>query len=114
MTPALARRLGRTLALLGSPVDGEALGAARAAGRLLASAGLAWVDVGRLLAVEASRQAAPAFTFATTGPRAARKLMAHLARQPGVTAPDRARLECLRERLLTARLRKPLTRDEIA
>lgn len=52
---------------------------------------------------EAARQAAPAFTFATSTPRTARKLMAHLARQPGATAADRVRLERLRARLLGAR-----------
>lgn len=114
MTPALARRLGKAVALLGSPADGEVIAAARAIGRTLETAGMDWHGLAALVAAEAARQAAPAFTFATTGPRAARKLMAHLARQPGVTAPDRARLERLRERLLTARLRKPLAADEIA
>jgi hypothetical protein len=105
LTPALARRLGKALPLLGSPEDGEALAAARAVGRILEAAGMDWHGFAALVAAETKRRAAPAFTFATTGPRAARKMMAHLARQPGATAADKARLELLRERLLGAKQR---------
>jgi hypothetical protein len=102
MTPALARRLGKAVALLGSPADGEVIAAARAIGRTLDAAGMDWHALAALVSAEAARQAAPRFTFATSAPRTARKLMAHLARQPGVTPADRARLERLRERLLGA------------
>jgi hypothetical protein len=102
MTPALARRLGKAVALLGSDQDGEVLAAARAIGRTLDAAGMDWHGLAALVATEAARQAAPAFSFAGVAPRTARKLMAHLARQPGATAVDRARLEILRARLLGA------------
>lgn len=102
MTPALARRLGKALALLGSDQDGEVLAAARAIGRTLESAGMDWHALAALVSAEAARQAAPAFTFAGQSARTARKLMAHLARQPGATAADRVRLERLRARLLGA------------
>lgn len=102
MAPALARRLGKAVALLGSPADGEVIAAARAIGRTLDAAGMDWHGLAALVSAEAARQAAPAFTFATTAPRTARKLMAHLARQPGATPGDRLRLERLRERLLGA------------
>lgn len=102
MTPALARRLGKAVALLASPQDGEVIAAARAIGRTLESAGLTWHGFAALVTAEATRQAAPAFTFATAAPRTARKLMAHLARQPGATEADRLRLERLRARLLGA------------
>lgn len=102
MTPALARRLGKAVALLGSPADGEVIAAARAIGRTLDAAGMDWHGLAAMVTAEAARQAAPAFTFATTGPRTARKLMAHLARHPGATAADRARLDRMRARLLGA------------
>lgn len=103
VTPALARRLGKALALLGSDHDGEVVAAARAIGRTLEAAGMGWPGFAALVSAEAARKAAPAFTFAGLPPRTARKLMAHLARQPGVTATDRVRLERLRVRLLGAR-----------
>jgi len=103
VTPATARRLGNAVALLGSPQDGEVVAAARAIGRTLESAGLDWHGFAALVAAEAARQAVPAFTFGATAPRTARKLMAHLARQPGATPAGRARLERLRARLLGAR-----------
>ena len=103
MTPALARRLGKAVALLGSPQDGEVIAAAHAIGRTLDAAGMDWHGLAALVSAEAARQAAPAFTFAAAAPRTARKLMAHLARQPGATAADRMRLERLRARLLGAR-----------
>ena len=106
MTPALARRLGKAVALLGSPEDGEALAAARAIGRTLTAAGMDWHGFARLVTTEAERLAEPPFSFAALSPRAARtarKRMAVLARQPGVTAAERARLELLRARLLGAK-----------
>src|SRR3954453_7674857 len=99
MTPALARKLGKAVALLGSQQDGEVLAAARAIGRTLESAGMDWNGFGSLVRSEAARRAAPAFTFANAAPRTARKLMAHLMRQPGATAADKQRLERLRLRL---------------
>jgi hypothetical protein len=56
-----------------------------------------------LVAGEMERRAAPAFTFATLPPRAARKQMGFLAWRPGVTEVERARLETLRARLLGAK-----------
>jgi hypothetical protein len=112
MTPALARRLGKALPLLGSPEDGEALAAARAVGRILEAAGMDWHGFAALVAAETKRQAAPAFTFATLSPRTARKMMAHLARQPAAPIGDRVRLERLRERLLGAK-KLTLTPEEI-
>ena len=113
MTPALARRLGKAVALLGSPVDGEALAAARAIGRTIAAAGMDWPDFAALVTGEATRQAAPPFTFATAGPRMARKMMALLARQPTTPAADRVRLDRLRDHLLGAKKMR-LTKEEIA
>ena len=103
MTPATARRLGKAVALLGSPQDGEVVAAARAIERTLESAGMDWHGFAALVAAGAARQTGPAFTFGATAPRTARMLMAHLARQPGATAADQARLERLRARLLGAR-----------
>lgn len=103
MTPALARRLGKAVALLGSDQDGEVLAAARAIGRTLDAAGMDWHRLAALVSAEAARQAAPGFTFTGLPPRTARKLMALLARQPGTTPADRVRLERLRARLLGAR-----------
>jgi hypothetical protein len=103
MTPALARRLGKTVALLGSPQDGEEIAAARAIGRTLETAGMDWHGLAALVAADAARQAAPSFTFRSVPPRTARKLMAHLARQPGATPADRTRLARLPQRLLGAR-----------
>ncbi len=112
MTPALARRLGKTLPLLGSPEDGEALAAARAVGRILEAAGMDWHALAALVTAETKRQATPAFTFATLAPRTARKQMAFLAWRPGIPVADRARLELLRARLLGAR-KLTLTDEEI-
>ncbi len=75
---AHARRLGKAVALLASPQDSEVLAAARTIGRTLDATGMDW-----------RRLAAPAFTFAGLALRTARKLMAHLAREPGATAADR-------------------------
>lgn len=112
MTPALARRLGKAVALLGSPQDGEVIAAVRAIGRTLETAGMDWHGFADLVAGEAARQAAPAFTFATSAPRTARKMMAHLARQASATTADRVRLEAMRQRLMGA-IRLTLTADEI-
>lgn len=112
MTPAHARRIGKAVALLGSPEDGEALAAARAIGRTLEAAGEDWTRFAAMVTREAERMARPAFTFAGMGARASRKQMAHLARQPGTTDAERHRLERLRERLLGARTLR-LSGDEI-
>jgi hypothetical protein len=103
MTPPAARRIAKALMLLGSPQDGEALAAARALGRLLEGAGMDLHGLAALVAGEMERRAAPAFTFATLPPRAARKQMGFLAWRPGVTEVERARLETLRARLLGAK-----------
>ncbi|MEO3474855.1 hypothetical protein AAFN86_23540 [Roseomonas sp. CAU 1739] len=103
MSAVAARRIGKTLALLGSLEDGEALAAARALGRLLDGAGIDHHALAALVTAELERRARPAFTFAGMGARAARKMMAHLARQPIASVADRARLEWFRERLLGAR-----------
>ena len=112
MTPALARRLGKAVALLGSPQDGEVIAAVRAIGRTLETAGMDWHGFADLVAGEAARQAAPAFSFAGSSPRQARKLMGHLARQPATTIRDRVHLEAMRERLMGA-IRLTLTPEEI-
>ena len=103
MTTLVPRRLGKTIALLGSPVDGEALAAARALGRLLEAAGMDHHDLAALVSAEMDRRARPAFTFAGLGVRGARKQMAFLAWRPGVTEADRLTLERLRARLLGAK-----------
>lgn len=100
MTPPAARRIAKTLTLLASPEDGEALAAARALVRLLGGAGMDLHGLAALVAGEMERRAAPAITFATLAPRHARKQMAFLARRPQTTPIERARLEMLRERLL--------------
>jgi hypothetical protein len=112
MNPTLARRLGKAVALLGSPEEGEVLAAARAIGRTLESAAMDWHGFAQLVTTEATRQASPAFTFASIGPRGARKLMAHLARQPGATDADKLLLERLRARLL-GETKLALTDDEV-
>jgi hypothetical protein len=99
-TTVASRRIAKTLTLLASPEDGEALAAARALGRLLEGAGMDLHALGALVAGEMERRAAPAFTFATLPPRAARKQMGFLAWRPGTTAIERARIEILRGRLL--------------
>lgn len=103
LSPAQARRLGKALALLGSPEDGEALAAARAVGRLLEAAGMNWHALAAMVMREAPGATRPGFTFAALAPRTARKQMGFLAWRPGVTAIERARLESLRARLLGAR-----------
>lgn len=103
MMPAHARRIGKAMALLGSPEDGEALAAARAIGRTLEAAGEDWNDLAATVIAGLISKGRPAFTFAGMGARASRKQMAHLARQPGTTDAERHRLERLRERLLGAR-----------
>ena len=100
MTPPAARRIAKTLSLLGSPQDGEALAAARALARLLEGAGMDLHGLAALVATEMERRAAPPFTFATLTPRPARKMMGFLAWRLGVTKAERARLEILRDRLL--------------
>lgn len=113
MSAVAARRIGKTLALLGSPEDGEALAAARALGRLLDSAGMDHHTLAALVTSEIERRARPAFTFATLSVRMARKQMGFLAWRPGATGMDRARLERLRCRLLgTSKL--VLSGEEIA
>ena len=100
MTPPAARRIAKTLSLLGSPQDGEALAAARALARLLEGAGMDLHALGAVVAGEMERRAAPPFTFATLPARHARKQMGFIAWRPGTTATERARLEILRARLL--------------
>ena len=112
MTPALARRIGKALALFGSPSDAEVVAAARGIGRSLEAAGMDWPGFAAMVEAEAHRRTAPAFTFATTAPRTARKLMAHLARQPGAMHADRVRMERMRARLLGAK-RMGLAAEEI-
>lgn len=95
------------MVLLGNSYAGEVPAAARAIGGTPESAGMDWRGFAALVSTEAAWQAAPAFTFATAAPRTARKLMAHVARLPGTTPADRARLERLRPRLLGARKLMP-------
>lgn len=112
MTPAQTRRLGKAVALLGSPHDGEVIAAAHAIGRTLDAAGMDWNGLAALVSGEVSRRSASGFTFATAGPRHARKLMAHVKRRPTTSAADSERLEGLRARLLGAR-KLALSREEI-
>jgi hypothetical protein len=100
MSAIAARRIGRTLALLGSPEDGEALAAARALGRLLEGAGMDHHALAALVTAEIERRGRPAFTFATLPVRQARKQMGFLAWRRGVSPVERARIETLRARLL--------------
>ena len=72
MSAVVARRIGKTLALLGSPEDGEALAAARALGRLLEGAGMDHHALAALVTAEIERRARPAFTFATLPVRSKR------------------------------------------
>ena len=113
MTAIAARRIDKTLALLGSPEDGEALAAARALGRLLEGAGMDHHALAALVTAEIERRTRPAFTFAALPVRQARKQMGFLAWRPGATALDRVRLERLRDRLLGAK-KLVLNAEEIA
>lgn len=113
MSAVVARRIGKTLALLGSPEDGEALAAARALGRLLEGAGMDHHALAALVTAEIERRARPAFTFAALPVRTARKQMGFLAWRAGATELDRARLERLRSRLLGAK-KLVLSAEEIA
>lgn len=113
MSAVVARRIGKTLALLGSPQDGEALAAARALGRLLDGAGMDHHALAALVTAEIERRSRPVFTFAALPVRTARKQMGFLAWRPGATDLDRARLERLRSRLLGAKT-LALTAEEIA
>ncbi|MBP0466208.1 hypothetical protein J5Y09_19940 [Roseomonas sp. PWR1] len=112
MNAGQARRIGKAVALLGSPVDGEAVAAARAIGRTLEAAGMDWPAFGAVVEAALRQRAAPAFTFATLAPRTARKQMGFLAWRPGVTPAERARIESLRARLLKAE-RLILSAEEI-
>lgn len=113
MTPTAARKLENAIALLGHPHDGVVIAAARTISQSLAAAGMDWNSVAMLVSAEATRRPGRAFTFATTPPRRARKLMAHLARQPVATPACRKRLEQLRVRLLGSD-KLALADDEIA
>ncbi len=112
MTLPAARRIAKTLSLLGSPADGEALAAAPALARLLDGAGMDLHVLGALVAGEMERRAAPPFSFAALPVRTARKQMGFLAWRPGVSVAERARLELLRARLLKAN-RLTLSAEEI-
>jgi hypothetical protein len=113
MSAVVARRIGKTLALLGSPEDGEALAAARALGRLLEGAGMDHHALAALVTAEIERRGRPAFTFAALPVRMARKQMGFLAWRSGATDLDRARLERMRARLLGAKT-LALSAEEIA
>lgn len=108
--PAVRRLRGAVL-LLGSPYDGEAVGAARAVECALSGAGMTLHDLAALIEREMVRRQAPAFIFAAAGPRAARNLIAHLARLPAASLADRARLKVLRECLHSG---VPLGADDVA
>lgn len=112
MTPAQARRIGKTVAMLGSPVDAEVVAAARAIERTLQSAGMGWTDFAAMVGSEVARQAAPVFTFRGMPARGARKAMAVLQRSPATTGIDRGRLNQMRARLL-GQLKLTLSDEEI-
>lgn len=56
---SVADKLGKLIPLLASPLDGEALGAARGIGRVLSGAGLTFHDLVAALDFENSRPAEP-------------------------------------------------------
>ncbi len=94
--PAIAQRLAKLVPVLGSDQPGEVVAAADAIGRALRGAGLDWHDLAVLVSAGAVRQAAAGFTFASLPPRTARKQLALLGRQAGLTGDDRCRLDRLR------------------
>lgn len=116
MTPALARRIGKTVALLGSPEDGEALAAARAIGRTLEAAGMDWHAFAAMVQASAETKARLRQTFATIGRREAQSRMSTLtgfAARATVSSAEAAKVALLRERLVTTK-KKNLSADEIA
>jgi hypothetical protein len=77
-TATIPARLAKVLPLLGSDQPGEVAAAAAALQRVLAGAGMGLVDLADLVVAEAQRRQRPAFSFASLGPRAARKQLAML------------------------------------
>jgi hypothetical protein len=78
VAPVLPARLAKLLPLLGSDQPGEVVAAATALQRVLAGVGMDLVDLADLVAAEAQRRQRPAFSFASLGPRGARKQLAML------------------------------------
>lgn len=98
--PDVGARLAKLLPLLASDQPGEVVATAAAITRTLAAAGADWHALAALVAGETKRQVAPAFTFADLAPKTARKQIALLTWRPGVTPPDRVRLEQWRQWLV--------------
>lgn len=104
-TPAVPARLAKVLPLLGSDQPGEVVAAAAALQRVLAGAGMDLMDLADLLAAEIQRRQRPAFSFASLGPRAARKQLAmllHRAPREVLSDPERAQVQRLYDALLGA------------
>jgi hypothetical protein len=78
VAPVLPARLAKLLPLLGSDQPGEVVAGATALQRVLAGVGMDLVDLADLVAAEAQRRQRPAFSFASLGPRGARKQLAML------------------------------------
>jgi hypothetical protein len=101
-TAMIPARLAKVLPLLGSDQPGEVIAAAAALQRVLAGAGMDLVDLADLVAAEAQRRQRPAFSFASLGPRAARKQLAMLlyrAPRDALTEAERAHVQRLYEGL---------------
>jgi hypothetical protein len=112
--PSIGPRLAKLLPLLGSDQPGEVAAAVAAITRALTKAGTDWHGLAALVAGEAKRQTAPAFTFATLAPKTARKQITLLAGRPGVTMPDRVRLERFKAWLLGKPVSTRLPPEDIA
>jgi hypothetical protein len=106
--------VAKLLPLLASDQPGEVVATAAAITRALAKAGTDWHGLAALVAGEAKRQAAPAFTFAGLAPKTARKHLAQMAWRPGVTADDRVRLERYRGWLLGKPVATRLPAEDVA
>ncbi|MGG5890181.1 hypothetical protein ACLF3G_23980 [Falsiroseomonas sp. HC035] len=111
---SVGARLAKLLPLLASDHHGEVVATAAAITRTLAKAGADWHALADLVAGEAKRQAAPAFTFAGLAPKKARKQIALLAWRIGVSAADRARLERYRAWLQGKPVSTRLPADDVA
>jgi hypothetical protein len=112
--PSIGPRLAKLLPLLASNQPGEVVATAAAITRALTKAGMDWHALAALVRSEAKRQAAPAFSFAGSAPKTARKQMAQMAWRPGITPADRARLERYRAFLLGKPVATRLPAEDVA
>jgi hypothetical protein len=110
-------RLAYVLPLLGYDQPGEVAAAAAALQRVLAGAGMNLVDLAELLAAEIQRRQSPAFSFASVGPRAARKQLAmllHRAPRDALNEAERAQVQRLYDALMGAPATVKLSGDNLA